>query len=193
VILIIFAGFLMFFKSRSLNDSAIELIGRIIGYGDVYWEAYPNDYIQNIDTSKPFQTLFVDILGTYRIVSWEDLPTPLGVQLYGMHYYEANMGPNSRHNIYGFAYLGFIQSIIFSLIIGVLLGYIRNRSLTKLRNSGLIGMLLVIVYMNIISLETDTPYVIGQLNSFVITLIVFFPLVFLLFLSQNKKIRSSIN
>lgn len=182
-VLTLFAVALMFLKTGSANESLIELIGRIIGYGDVYWAAYPNDYIQDIDSSKPLQTLFVDVLGTYRIIPWEQLPTPLGVQLHSIYYGDANMGPNTRHNVYGFAYLGYFISILFSLLLGVVLGYIRNRLLGKIRNAGLVGMLLAVIYMNIASLEADAPYVIGQINSVILTLIVFGPLVILLFLN----------
>lgn len=192
-VLLLSGVLLMFLKADSLESAFGELIVRIIGYGDIYWTAYPNDTITCVDTTKPLQTLFTDVLGTYRIVPWDNLPIPLGRQLYNYMYWDANMGGNARHNVFALAYMGFGFSAIYSYLLGLLLGFIRSKLFFKMRNIGVLGMLYVVVYMNISSIEADAPYVVSLMNSSLITFALFVPLVLLLYKSEIVRQKSYYN
>lgn len=183
-ILLLLGGGLMSLKADSLESAFEELIVRIIGYGDIYWTAYPNNVIKCVDTTRPFQTLFTDVLGTYRVVPWENLPIPLGRQLYNYMYWDANMGGNARHNVFALAYMGFGFSIIYSYLLGLLLGVIRSKLFFKMRNIGVLGMLYVVIYMDISSIEADAPYVVSLVNSSLITFVLFIPIILLLYKSE---------
>lgn len=192
LILLLCGVFLMSIKADSLESAFVELIVRIIGYGDIYWTAYPNDTIACVDTTKPFQTLFTDVLGTYRIVPWDNLPIPLGRQLYNYMYWDANMGGNARHNVFALAYLDFGFSLIYSCLLGLLLGFIRSKLFFKMRNIGILGMFYVVIYMNVSSVEADAPYVVSLMNSSFITFVLFIPIVLLFYKSEIVRKRSII-
>lgn len=51
----------------------------------------------------------------------------LGFQLFQYHYdVDIMTGPNSRHNVFGLFYFGFLGSIIFSFLVGYLSSFFRN-------------------------------------------------------------------
>lgn len=173
-------------KHNSLSIAFLELFLRTIGFGDIYWAAYPNNIINQLDTTRPFTTLFADFLATFRIVSWDNIPKSLGLQLFKIHYWDGNMGPNARHNIFGLAYFGYSFSIIYSFILGLIVGLTRNLFFLK-RTDGIIGMIYIFMYMTIMNMEMDTSLVIAQLTSMLITILLLIPLITLFFIIVKNE------
>lgn len=98
---IVAGSFVVFISSNdeiNFIQSLIAFGERFIFSGDVYWQTYPNGYIERIDGSRPFETIFVDILGSYRIIPWNELPEPMGISIFRMHVdTDLLTGPNPRH------------------------------------------------------------------------------------------------
>lgn len=116
----IFSGFLM----------------RFLNTGDIYYMAWPYDFLSHIMTpSDPILALFKDILGATRIFNKDELPIHIGLKIFNeMYSNEALSGPNARHNVFGLFYFGPVISIVYSFILGLIVGFIRNFLFFKVRN-----------------------------------------------------------
>jgi hypothetical protein len=191
---IILAGFLLAIltiSTKSDEKSYIEslaLLGfRILRFGDVYFYAYPNGYIENLNGSSSFYALFKDFLGLIRIVSWENLPQTLGIDLYLMHHYTDTIeGPNARHNVFGYVHFGYYGSIIFSIIIGSLVGFVRSLIFNAQNYSFLLKIILMVIFANIYVMETDPVYGLSLVNSVIIVMPVIFLLSTLLYAAYKS-------
>lgn len=190
------AFLLMLFKAESPQEAWVELFSRIVGFGDVYWSAYPDRIIEMIPSENAFLAVFGDITATYRIVSWEEIPKSVGLQLYKLNYpsLDITFGPNGRHNVFGYIYFGAFGSLLFSFILGFILGTFRTYGFRRLYGTGLSGMLYAIVYLKVVSLESDITFVVGELNSLIISFFALFPLIIIVFLIfYNERKRNAIS
>lgn len=62
-----------------------------------------------------------------RLVDWSQLPEHLGITTYQFHHTaDTLMGPNARHNVFGYVMFGMYGSILFSFCLGAITGTIRN-------------------------------------------------------------------
>jgi oligosaccharide repeat unit polymerase len=179
---------IMSIKTEDIATASSEFLIRIVGSGDAYWAAYPNDNIEQITPANPILAIFGDIFATYRIVSWENIPKAVGLQLFNMNYpyWDVNFGSNARHNVLGYVYFGYFGSIVFSFFLGLFLGFFRSYGFKKMRNTGVLGMLFCILYFKVASVETDLPYVIAELNSVFLTFLLAIPFVVLVYLTQKR-------
>jgi oligosaccharide repeat unit polymerase len=164
------------------------LLMRLINSGDIFFEVYPNDYINYASTANGLEALFSPILGTFRLMTWGELPDSIGLQIHQMLYQtDLIEGPNTRHNIFGLFYFGPYVSIIFSFILGYLISYFRNKFYFKVRKS-LNGMIVyILIAINILAFEVDPVMTVSNLTSIVI---IFIPLYFIskvLKYNQNKQ------
>lgn len=187
--LIVFVAiFIMYLKADSLLDAFSGFLTRIVGFGDVYWGAYPEEKINRIVYANPFDAIFGDLLASYRIIGWDKIPKPIGLQLTNINYpyLDVTLGPNARHNVFGLVYFGYIGSIFFSFFIGLFLGMFRMWGLKKMRNPGVLGMIYCVLYLRLVSIETDIGFVVAELNSLVITLIVVLPITLIMYYNIRK-------
>jgi hypothetical protein len=115
-------------SSESPAAWLVSLYWRIADFGDVYFMAYPTHIIDAIPGKGGFLAVFGSLLGPFRIVPYDSLPETLGFVLHRMVYGFNNFsGPNDRHNVFGVVYFGTYGSILYSLILGMIVGFIRNR------------------------------------------------------------------
>jgi hypothetical protein len=136
----------------------LSLFMRFINTGDVFYMSYVDNSLQFLDKGSGFLALFKAPLGALRIVSWDQLPVNLGLQLFWYHYDTDLMsGPNSRHNVFGLFYFGFYGSILFSFFVGFVTSYLRNVLFYKIKRN-MTGMV-IYVFMAMISpfLSQDFP------------------------------------
>lgn len=180
---IVAGSFVVFISSNdgiNFIQSLITFGERFIFSGDVYWQTYPNGYIERVDGSRPFETIFVDILGSYRIIPWSELPEPMGVSIFRMHVdTDLLTGPNPRHNIMGYVLFGMYGSILFSFLLGALVGTIHALFYKASNLNLLVKFLIVLSYGYIFGLEGDVSYTISLYNSlFIVMLVLFFFILF---------------
>jgi hypothetical protein len=139
---------------------------RLVSSGDAYFFAYPNNNIEQINGAHPFLALSGDIFSTVRIIPRDQQPQILGLQLFRMFSdLDIITGPNARHNVFGYVYFGFYGSIVFSYLIGLTLGFVRNKLFFRLRRSLLGQLLFVYLYLHLSAIETDPPMAISNLEN----------------------------
>jgi hypothetical protein len=154
--------------SSSVNTLLIDLVNRFVFSGDVYIFSYPKNVIEEITRHNPFLVIFQDFLGLTRIVSWSELPVTPGIELYKLLDSSAGeVGPNPRHNMFGYVYFGFYGSILYSFILGIILGFIRISLPNMLPNTAYGGLVFVSLAIAVSALEIDVGMVIGNLDNII--------------------------
>jgi len=158
----------------------IAFVNRLVLSGDVYVNAYPYAVIEYMQWHNPFLVIFQDFIGLFRIVSWENLPTTLGIELFRYLVPESDtVGPNPRHNVFGLVYFGFYGSILFSFGIGFVLSFVRNRLYFLCSPTIFSGLIYMLVSLPIMGIESDIGSVVGNLDS---TLLVLLPLIIVVYI-----------
>lgn len=169
-VLITIVSALFVFTIHSDESPVLSFLDRVVGSGDVFYQGYYDEKINKIE-GNAVTLLFTDILGTYRIVSWDNLPKPIGMQLYSMVYnVDLSMGANARHNYLGLICFGFIGSIVFSYLLGCLVSYIRSKLYFKFYSKGfLVVTFYILLLQGVNFVETDFTMFVSRLNSIIIT------------------------
>lgn len=179
---------MLYIRLGSFTTSIIELLARFVFYGDIYWQAYPNDLLSVLNDSSPFKALFSDFLGSFRLIDWANLPTPIGIDLYkSVHSVDLMTGPNARHNVFGLLYFGYAGSCLFSAVIGLCTGIFRQLCLAFSGHSHIIKALAVILYIKMIALETDPTLAVTGLVSILIVFPILLFLSFCVFMLFDKS------
>lgn len=174
----------------SFIEGFVSFLSRMLGYGDVYWYAYPNGCIESLNDNSPFKALFLDFLGVTRIYEWKDLPHVLGIDLYLMHHdTDVLQGPNSRHNIFGYVYFGFYGSILFSFCLGLIVGVVRKALFSSSNFSIIIRIAIAYLYINVASFETDIQLSLQKVDSMLLVypILIIFSVVCLYFVRLKMK------
>ena len=103
------------------------------------------------------------------------MPSPLGFDIMAYHN-KVNLfkGPNPRHNILGYVYIGYYGGILFSFIIGLFFSFIRNK-LYKILTPGPMGLVIYgSLLFSVIKIETDFYNALAALiNSLICFLFIF--------------------
>ena len=167
--------------ANSFSDALTMFGYRLIGFGDVFWYAYPNGTIERmvyIDKQfNPFFALFSDFLGMFRLIPWDELPNAIGLDLYNMHHKtSAIIGPNARQNVFGYIYFGYSGSIVFSAIIGIVTGLCRKYFFQQNAANIYKKIFIALLYIKIFTLEYDPLLGLTYLNS----MFIFLPIIFFL-------------
>lgn len=164
---------------EGIDEILISLALRFVHSGDIFFMSYPNDVLMHLNTNdNGIFALFRSILGALRIVSREDLPVNLGLQVY-WYQYDTDLisGPNARHNVFGLFYFGFIGSLFFSFSVGYIFGFVRNRLYKKLKPTQTNVILYTLLVMSINYAGQDPS---GQAIEYLFSvLLIFTPLYFI--------------
>lgn len=164
----VFVVLLMGLKGSGALDGLLGFIFRIVAYGDPYWYAYPNELIEQVDDSSPFLSLFSSFFGSFRIIPYEDLPRPIGMELFAqLSSVDVVGGPNARHNIFGYLYFGIFGGAVFSFICGTIIGSARKVFLANTGKSILSVTVLAWFYVVAGFIETDPNFFFFSINSFI--------------------------
>jgi oligosaccharide repeat unit polymerase len=157
--------------SDSDSGALFRLGLRIIFAGDIYWYAYPFETYKIVDASHPFQSIFLDFVGLFRITDWSKIESTVGLELYQyFHPTDLLMGPNSRHNVFGMVYFGFWGSIVFSLILGLITSVFRFLFLKLSKKNIVTGIFYSCLYLNAVTFEIDPMLGFTHLNNIVFIL-----------------------
>lgn len=189
IFIIFIQAFVAYGSDNSINP-LISLVMRFVDTGDVYMYSYPNNFLAGMTHANPFIALFKDFLGMFRILRWNEMPQHLGQQLYQtMFHTDAIKGPNARHNVFGLFYFGPVWSIYFSLILGIVVSFLRNK-LYFLVPSTVMGMVIYILLAKFaLGLEADPPYTLSNYNS----IFVVFSIIYLVsFVLSNIQLKRSL-
>jgi hypothetical protein len=150
------------------------LLYRLVMSGDVFYMAYPNNVIDRfIDSNAWYVSLFASPAKMFNLIDIQDVPSVLGFDLMSYHEgYDLSKGPNPRHNVLGYVYIGYYGSIAFSFILGLTVSFLRNSSFSFLSRNTL-G---IILYINLvlISIKAEADYfnfLAGIINFFVLIIL----------------------
>jgi hypothetical protein len=148
------------------------LVIRLVTSGDAFILAYPNGYVEQLDGRNPLGAVLKEYLTTFRIARPEELPTHIGVQI--SEHFTGNgdeSQTNAKHNLFGFVYFGFWGSILYSYLVGSLIGLVRYILRKKLPRNWVGGIIFILMSLGTIGMinEPDVAnrYVIGILVIFV--------------------------
>jgi len=184
---------IIIFKDNQGENPFLKLGIRLIHSGDAYFYGYPNDVLKSIKPASGFNALFSDILGMFRIIDWDKLPPPFGMTLYRYHYplTEIMSGANARHNIYGLFYFGYMGSILFSFILGLLVSFFRNFLFRNISRNTIFGLFYTLLYMSTVTFESDINLALFMLDSYIIgfILIFIFSLIFFFMYKTSNLIK----
>lgn len=174
----------------------LAFIYRIVGNGDMYWLAFPNDIITEVDSSPWYIDLFYSPLYSLRILDYADSKPLIGYQLVVLNDFSRAMytaiGANIRPPVYGYYHFGW-GGLIFSFILGYLVSvFLKN--IVRIFPKGIIGSSMgAFFYIQIMAMFIDPPLGVaflfdgilgGGLLLFIFVLIVF--IYSLLSVSLNK-------
>jgi hypothetical protein len=149
------------------SDSPFFLLAlRFILSGDIFMMAYQNDVLTEMKYANPMVVIFADLIGMLRLIPWEELPQELGNQLYQYNIGgDLPKGPNPQHNVFGIFYFGYFGSLIYSYLVGILVSFIRNKSIYLFPSSTLGGVFFMLIFLTAPTFFTDITYAIQQLNN----------------------------
>jgi hypothetical protein len=135
--------------------------------GDVYMYAYPNGVIEQMEEGNPILAVFRGFFGNTGLVPWEQLPPQLGHELfkYVNPGSEMLLGPNPRHNVFGLRYFGPWLSPAYSFVLGLSLGFVRNRLYFGVPPTLLGGAIYASLLSAMLAIETDVHITIGVLSN----------------------------
>lgn len=155
------ALFILSFQIARQGGEALDTIGgmvaRLIGSGDCYFYAYPNDIYQGVDIGDWFSYLFQGILGPLRLTSAEDLAPSIGVQLTWLtrpFMAGVETGPNARMPIYSYILFGW-GGILFAYLGGLLTSFLLFRLPKYIPGGVIAGGFATYIYISATSFVTD--------------------------------------
>ena len=157
-------------SGNNLLLSFASLTTRFVFSGDVYWYLYPGGYIELLDSSRPLASLFSDFLGMTRLAHWDQLPEHMGITTYLFHHSsDTIIGPNARHNVFGYVMFGMYGSILFSFFLGAITGTVRNIFYQASETHVLIKVFIAVLYQKVWLLETDITLALMEFDSLIVT------------------------
>lgn len=182
---------LMLHNDSNFVNSIIGLWNRLISYGDGYWQAYPEDTINNVQIRRPFLYLFSRILAPCRIIDYSQVETVIGLQLNEiLHPNNIDLigGANTRIPVLSWVLFGW-KGLILPFVLGVFTAFWKTKLPSALPNGILSVICYAYIYISLISIITDPVFASGKIFEFVVASIIF--IVAVLFLSRGKiKIQS---
>ncbi len=192
IVLIIISGlFIIFIQSHgNLIDVIVKLLQRFAANGDGYAYAYPNDNIEKVTKLSLFDFLFGDFFQTFRLSS-KERGIGFGFELMNIANHVSNSvsGPNPRMNLVGYAYFGFLGSILLAFVTGMIFTYFRNLLIASV-NFPIEKQIAVLYFYSIFaSFEGDVPSVIKSCTTdmFLSAFLMFFLLLFIIWIKPRKN------
>lgn len=173
--------------NNDLSYIASVLAMRFVNTGDIYFMSYVNNTLVGLEQGNFILALFKDYFGAFRLMSWEQLPTNLGLQVFWSVYStDLISGPNPRHNVFGLFYLGPYLSVVYSFFVGFMISFIRNKLLRRMPATPACMVFYVLIAANTIYIEQDTTFALGQYLSVFMVFIPIWAVSTLIQLSQVK-------
>ncbi|WP_353721892.1 hypothetical protein [Dyadobacter sp. 676] len=109
--------------------SAIQQVGlRLMASGDIFLLGYFDDVMDSIQETSFFKYAFYPGWGAILKNLGFDItpPEPVGVDVFAFYTNRRTSGANGRYNYLAYHFFGLWGGIIYALVIGLLVGYLRN-------------------------------------------------------------------
>ena len=145
----------------------LTLFRRVIMYGDIYYECYVDDIIDQVTINHLLNDLLVPVLAPFRLMDYTDIQdlTP-SIQVHNIIYPElidVNVGPNNRNPFLFYVYFGPIFGALFSFIIGLFTSKVLFSSLMYIKKNIFSLTIYVGLSISVISFVTDFNLGVGNM------------------------------
>lgn len=141
-------------RNLSLLDQAAL---RFVNNGDAFTYAYPQRMVESLDGRGPMLAVAREYVAFFRLVPAEDIQMHLGLQISkAFNGDDAITQTNAKHNLFGYVNFGFAGSIIFSLFLGLAIGYIRYILFRKRGLSWITGVPYILLNLGFITSVSDS-------------------------------------
>ena len=177
------------YTSEDEHGSLFVLIYRIISYGDVYWEAYPDNLIDTIHYKSPIISFFSPFLGPLRIVDYKHIEPAIGFLIHWelIPSKEGELsGPNARIPVFSWIYLRWF-GLIFSVLFGYVLGNMISKMKLRFHNTPLGICLYGYIYITAWSICTDPSLFMGKLLVLIINLLLVYFIIIFIKLNSDRN------
>lgn len=178
-------------RSLGLTDAIAGVWNRFIANGDGYWQAYPENTLDNINIKHPWVYLFSRILAPLRIISYDQIETVIGIQLNSIVNADINIigGSNTRLPVLSWILFGW-KGLVLSSILGTITALWKTKLPTILPAGILSVIFYAYIYISLISVITDPLLSSGKVIDIFIGIIIYLIAVIIL---KHGKIKLRIN
>lgn len=171
-------------QSLTLLD---QMALRFVNNGDAFVYAYPNNLIESLDGSNPMGALFREYIAFFRLASPGELPTHIGLQLSrAFNGFDVNTQTNAKHNIFGYVNFGYFGGILYSLVVGLCIGFLRYKILNRRVTSWKFGVPYILLNLGVLTSASDWD---NFSRSVLSVIFIFTPLALLFSLRRYKSPR----
>ncbi|MEP6844370.1 MAG: O-antigen polymerase [Panacibacter sp.] len=180
-------------SDEGLNDKLFKLATRFLYFGDSIIYYYNHDsvhYFAKYNFTSFFKDELNPVLGFFRLVPYQQ---PMGFRLIN-HYFNIDsktFGPNTPYYIKGNIYFGYYGAFIYSFIIGSVIGFVRNRFYSIVKNGAPLLYAILILHLNLViyTLAQDSQLFTGVLfDTIIISIPAFVVSVYLHFSKKESLI-----
>jgi len=174
---------------NDIGSSALGLVYRLVGNGDIYWMAFGSGRIDEIEIHNSILHLFTGFLSPAKLIPSSMIEPYIGLQLQNLIYPSLSgivMGPNTRPSILGWVLFRW-GGLVFMFILGMLVSLLVFRVRPKVPHSIVVTVLYSFLVLSALVLVTDTS---TGLSSF-FTLLVNFVIICVLALLFFRRIGFS--
>ena len=155
-------------RAGGISESLYQFYYRVVLSGDGYFMGYPNNVLRAVDSRSPLVAIFGGTLGMLRLISPDQLPEPLGFQLFHLTGGVGSFGPNPRHNLFGLVYFGAGASVFYSAFLGLLVGLVRNGGRRFVCLGGVSELMYVLLAVSVVSVNIDLVLFVSDVTNFVV-------------------------
>ncbi len=148
-----------------LRLSGNLLLNRFVAFGDIAMVYFPTGLYESFRHAPAdyLNHVFADLLGMLRLGAYQP---PLGADLVAQAAGSANeggFGPNAQVYFVGAIYFGSLLGIVYSFLIGALVGLARRSVLISFRRTGADMIVFIVANALVYDLAVDFSYFLGRL------------------------------
>lgn len=186
-------------ENVSVDEAVLGIMVRVVATGDVFAHFYGNDPSSLISAENGFYNLFMElfssIVGKLGLIDSNDVKMPIGDVYWRIMGIPpgAGTGPNPRHNFFGLVLFGFYGNIIYSFLLGLVSGFVRNKLYSKLRSNIFYFILYTQLYSLVLGFTTDMILLFNYLYKFIIINVLIIGCVYLVLKYVRTPMESSNN
>lgn len=155
-------------RAGRISEALYQFYYRVVLSGDGYFMGYPNHTLLSVDSRSPFLAIFGGSLNMLRLVTPDQLPEPLGFQLFHLTGGIGSFGPNPRHSLFGLVYFGAWASLFYSAFLGLLVGLLRNVGIRFVRLGGASELIYVFLAISVISVNVDLVIFVSDVTNMIV-------------------------
>lgn len=167
-------------RNLSLIDQAAL---RFVNNGDAFLYAYPTNAVDTLDGKGPIFAVLREYVAFLRVAPPDQIQMHLGLQLTRQFIASDSINQtNAKHNLFGYINFGEIGGVIYSLVIGLLIGVVREVIYKRRGSSWLAGIPYIILNLGFLSAASDWD---NSSRAVLNVVFVFYPLVLVAYCLSN--------